>query len=144
MQRAPTPRALAALLLVATLAGCGGGSHHSGGMMGGSGGMMNGGQAGTPTGSPTQTQPAGKTPNGKTEADTGRALFLASGCGGCHTLAAAHATGSAGPNLDRTRPRYADVIEQVTSGGGAMPAYGNSLTEPEIAAIARYVSTSTR
>ena len=125
--------ALAALLVVASLAGCGGGHHHSGGMMNGSGGMMNGGRTGAPPG-----------PNAERAPDTGRLLFRASGCGGCHTFADAGASGNAGPNLDRVRPGFARVIEQVTNGGGGMPAYGSSLTSAQIAAIARYVSRSTR
>jgi mono/diheme cytochrome c family protein len=34
----------------------------------------------------------------------GKAVFAKSGCGGCHTLKAAGATGAVGPNLDDAKP----------------------------------------
>jgi hypothetical protein len=39
----------------------------------------------------------------------------------CHTLAAAGATGTVGPNLDQLTPSQALVEHQVTNGGGGMP-----------------------
>ncbi len=36
----------------------------------------------------------------------GKALFLKSGCTGCHTLADAKSTGTVGPNLDDAKPDY--------------------------------------
>ena len=34
----------------------------------------------------------------------GEAIFKGAGCAGCHTLAAAGATGTTGPNLDQLKP----------------------------------------
>jgi mono/diheme cytochrome c family protein len=150
-QRRDASAAFAAFILVTVLAGCGGSgsSHHqtetgNGGMMGGSGGMISGHQRTTPTGTspgPTPTSPT--SPNGPTPSN-GRTLFLASGCGDCHTLAAAGTSGTAGPSLDQTRPSYELVVQRVTSGGGDMPPFGGSLTMAQIRAIARYVTDSTR
>jgi outer membrane protein assembly factor BamB/cytochrome c5 len=70
----------------------------------------------------------------------GKALFTQN-CASCHTLAAAHATGSVGPNLDQLKPSAAVVQRQVTNGGGGMPAFGARLSPVQISAIAKYVST---
>ena len=37
-------------------------------------------------------------------APNGKAVFASAGCGGCHTLKAAGATGTVGPNLDALKP----------------------------------------
>ena len=98
-----------------TAAGCGGGSGASG------------------DASPTTTT---------TRTVTGREVFLgASGCGGCHTLADAGATGTYASNLDELRPSEARVREVVANGTAAMPAYDKTLTEREIADLATYVSS---
>ena len=80
-----------------------------------------------------------------TKAVTGPTIFVTSGCGGCHTLAAvAGATGRAGPNLDTSRPTYARVVDTVTNGSGAMPSFSGSLTPAQIRTLARYVSSASR
>ena len=71
----------------------------------------------------------------------GAAVFARAGCGDCHTLAAAHASGQVGPNLDRLKPVYEQVRLQVTRGGGTMPSYAKRLTPAEIRNVAAYVST---
>ncbi|HZC30547.1 MAG TPA: c-type cytochrome [Gaiellaceae bacterium] len=73
----------------------------------------------------------------------GAAIFKTSACGGCHTLAAAHATGTVGPNLDTLKPDYRHVTAQVTNGGAAMPAFKSSLSAQQIANVAAYVVKST-
>jgi mono/diheme cytochrome c family protein len=72
----------------------------------------------------------------------GAQLWSQSGCGGCHTLAAAGATAQVGPNLDVLRPSSYAVAAQVTSGGGGMPSFVGSLTSAQIRALAAWVSTS--
>ncbi len=42
------------------------------------------------------------------DADNGKALFAKSGCGGCHTFAAAGSTAKVGPNLDDAVAKYKD------------------------------------
>jgi mono/diheme cytochrome c family protein len=74
----------------------------------------------------------------------GSAVFSSSGCGGCHTLAAAHSSGTVGPNLDQLKPDYRDATAQVTNGGGAMPAFKSKLSTQQIADVAAYVVHSTQ
>lgn len=73
----------------------------------------------------------------------GSSVFASSGCGGCHTLAAAHASGTVGPNLDQLKPDYQAVTAQVTNGGGAMPAFKSRLSAQQIADVSAYVVEST-
>jgi outer membrane protein assembly factor BamB len=61
-------------------------------------------------------------------------------CASCHTLAAAGSTGTVGPNLDQLMPSDALVVHQVTDGGGGMPAFGSTLTKPQIQSVALFVS----
>lgn len=74
---------------------------------------------------------------------SGSAVFRSAGCGSCHTLAAAHASGHVGPNLDRLKPSMAEVEHQVRVGGGAMPTFARSLSSEQIRAVAKYVNQST-
>ena len=106
--------------------------------MGGQGGMMSPG--GTTPGPPTTAARPATTGGGATASATGRAIFLANGCGGCHALAAAGTSGTTGPNLDQTHPSYARVLAQVTDGGGDMPSFADSLSSAQIRTLARYVS----
>jgi mono/diheme cytochrome c family protein len=73
----------------------------------------------------------------------GKAVFASAGCGGCHTLKAAGATGTVGPNLDQLKPETAIVVHQVEVGGGPMPAFKGSLSEKQIQDVAAFVSAST-
>ena len=72
----------------------------------------------------------------------GAAVFTSAGCAGCHTLAAARATGAIGPNLDERRPQAAVVEAIVTAGGGSMPSFRDRLSAEEITAVAEFVATS--
>jgi cbb3-type cytochrome c oxidase subunit III len=71
----------------------------------------------------------------------GKAIFSAN-CASCHTLAAANATGTVGPNLDQLKPAQARVQHQVEVGGGVMPAFKGTLTAAQIAAVAKFVASS--
>jgi mono/diheme cytochrome c family protein len=79
----------------------------------------------------------------KGDSKKGSALFASGGCGGCHTLAAAHATGTVGPNLDSLKPDYRAVTAQVTNGGAAMPAFKSRFSAQQIADLSAYVVAST-
>ena len=59
---------------------------------------------------------------GEGDAAAGEAVFVSAGCGGCHTMEAAGASGAVGPNLDDSKPDAALVVDRVTNGSGAMPA----------------------
>ncbi len=70
----------------------------------------------------------------------GEVVFQEAGCGGCHTLAAAGSSGAVGPNLDDLMPSFETTVEQVTNGGGGMPAFGGDLTEQEINDVSQFVA----
>jgi mono/diheme cytochrome c family protein len=85
------------------------------------------------------------TPASKLKGDpaAGAAIFKSAGCVSCHTLAAAHATGTVGPNLDQAKPNYQLVTGRVTLGKGVMPSFKGQLTTQKIADVAAYVVKST-
>jgi len=86
---------------------------------------------------PTTTTGGGN----QTAAPNGKQIF-ASNCASCHTLKAAGATGTVGPNLDAAKPTESKVETQVTNGGGVMPAFKGTLTPAEIKAVATFVSSN--
>jgi mono/diheme cytochrome c family protein len=77
---------------------------------------------------------------GTITATSGKDIFTAAGCSGCHTLADAGATGTVGPNLDQAKPPQSLVVDRVTHGKGVMPSFEGRLTRAQIDAVARYVS----
>ena len=79
----------------------------------------------------------------KGDPTTGAGVFKSAGCGSCHTLAAAHSTGTVGPNLDQLKPDYRAVTAQVTNGGAQMPSFKKSLSTQQIADVSAYVVKST-
>lgn len=74
------------------------------------------------------------------DAANGEMVFASAGCGGCHTFEAAGSSASVGPNLDESSASFDEVVEQVTNGGGAMPAFGDELSEQEIRDVAAFVT----
>jgi mono/diheme cytochrome c family protein len=86
----------------------------------------------------TTTTEAAPTTTQAATAD-GKEVF-ATNCAGCHTLAAADASGQVGPNLDQTKPSKALAIDRVTNGKAGMPAFEGQLSPEEITAVATYVS----
>jgi mono/diheme cytochrome c family protein len=81
------------------------------------------------------------TPASKLKGDptAGKALFLKSGCTGCHTLADAKSTGTVGPNLDQAKPDFRLATARVTLGKNAMPPFKGQLSDQQIADVASYV-----
>ena len=71
----------------------------------------------------------------------GMSIFTAN-CGSCHALADAGTTGAVGPNLDQSRPPKELVVDRVTNGKGAMPAFADSLDPQQIQAVSEYVATA--
>ena len=86
------------------------------------------------------------TPASKLKGDptAGKALFAKSGCGSCHTLSAAGATGTVGPNLDQAHPNYLLATARVTNGKNVMPSFKGQLTDQQIADVAAYVVKASR
>ena len=87
----------------------------------------------------TETTETETAPSGGGDVAAGKELFASQGCGSCHTLADAGASGSVGPNLDETKPSYELVADRVSNGKGAMPAF--DLEEQELQDISAYVSS---
>src|SRR5213079_554267 len=71
----------------------------------------------------------------------GKAIFQAN-CASCHTLKAAAATGTIGPNLDQLKPSEPRAQHLVEVGGGVMPAFKGKLTDRQIQAVAKFVADS--
>jgi mono/diheme cytochrome c family protein len=69
----------------------------------------------------------------------GKAIFKQAGCGGCHTLADAGASGTVGPNLDQAKPDYRLATARITLGKGGMPSFKGQLSPQQIADVAAYV-----
>jgi cbb3-type cytochrome c oxidase subunit III len=74
------------------------------------------------------------------QSNDGKTIF-STNCASCHTLKDAGATGNVGPNLDQLKPSEATVKHQVINGGGGMPAFKGQLTDQQINAVAKYVSS---
>lgn len=103
-------------------------------------------EEGTTTEEATTTEEETTTADGggaEGDAEAGAQLFADNGCGNCHTLEAAGSTGTTGPNLDELQPSFDAAVEQITNGGGVMPAFGDSLSDQEIRDLAAYVVEST-
>jgi cytochrome c6 len=95
--------------------------------------------AATTSGAATTATPA----TGQGDPVAGKAVFASAGCSACHTLKAAGATGTVGPNLDQLKPPYDRVVHQVQVGGGPMPAYKNTLSAKQIQDVAAFIVAST-
>jgi cytochrome c553 len=70
----------------------------------------------------------------------GAEVFAEAGCGSCHTFSPAGSDGTVGPNLDETDTTFERAVQQITNGGGGMPAFKDQLSEQEIEDVARYVT----
>ena len=100
------------------------------------------GETGAETGGGTTGGDGGGEPSGG-DATAGEAVFASAGCGACHTLGAAGASGAVGPNLDESQPDAALVEERVRNGAGSMPAFEGQLTDEQIADVTAFVVEST-
>ncbi len=80
-----------------------------------------------------------QTPSPQQVGNDGKKIFQ-SQCAACHTLKAAGATGTVGPNLDQLKPSEDVVKHQVEVGGGPMPAFKGKLTDDQIAAVSKFVA----
>jgi sulfur oxidation c-type cytochrome SoxX len=87
-------------------------------------------------------------------ATTGEQIFTAAGCGACHTLAKANATGNIGPSLDDlaaaagdgspedyVREALLDPDAEVAEGfqPGVMPSFEGRLTDEQIQTLVEYL-----
>ncbi len=98
----------------------------------------------TDTGGESETPPPPAEEGGEGDAAAGEQVFAANACGSCHALEAAGATGAVGPNLDESQPDHDLVVDRVTNGAGAMPPFGDTLSDEQIQDVAAYVVASTQ
>ena len=126
---------LAALVLAFPIAGCGGGEDDDTA-------AENVETSDTGTEAEGTTTEEGEEETGEGDPANGKTIFAAQGCGTCHTLSDAGSSGSVGPNLDDSKPDVDLVVDRVTNGSGAMPAFGDKLSEQEINDVAAYVSSA--
>ena len=73
----------------------------------------------------------------------GAQVFTAN-CARCHTLAAAGARGTTGPNLDTIRLPGFFAEQQVRNGSGTMPGFQGKLTDAQIQAVVVYLVANRR
>jgi cytochrome c oxidase subunit 2 len=135
-------------------------------------GGANGGSAFSPPASSTSagspSPPAGTT-TGTPTAAAGKAVFISAGCGTCHTLADAGATGTVGPNLDTRlradcknpasiRARGATLTQCIKTAiikpyayippgfqPNIMPSnFAQTLTPPQLQALVAYLASVTK
>jgi cytochrome c oxidase subunit 2 len=119
------------------------------------------GCGGTETVSPTAETVVGTVAAQKQQAagdaKAGAALFTAQGCGGCHTFKPAKSNGNIGPDLDKL-PQYAKTAnmgslqdfthESIANPSAyiekgypnAMPNFGQTLSDKQIADLVAYVT----
>lgn len=103
-----------------------------------------GGGEGAGTGQ-TDTGGGGGGGGGGGDVEAGREIFVETAqptCGSCHTLEEAGTSGTIGPNLDDTPVSLEQATEQITNGGGAMPAFGGQLSQEQIQDVAAFVVAS--
>jgi cytochrome c553 len=98
---------------------------------------------GTTVAATTTATATATTPAATGDPVAGKAVFAKAGCGSCHTMKAAGATGTVGPNLDRLKATYDAVVHQVEVGCGGMPPFKGQLSDKEIKDVAAYVVAST-
>ena len=113
---------LAALALVVGTAACGGGEE----------------ETATPETVEGTLPEAGPTEG---DAEAGKSLYAANGCGGCHVFAAANSTGTVGPNLDESSVDFEAAFQQIANGGNGMPSFKErGLSDEEIANLTAFVT----
>jgi mono/diheme cytochrome c family protein len=96
--------------------------------------------------------PGAKPP--EVEGGAGAQVFANNGCGGCHTLAAANAGGTVGPDLDEVLPgqQESEIEESIVNPeamiaqgypAGVMPQeFGTKLSEEELKELVKFLSES--
>jgi mono/diheme cytochrome c family protein len=107
-----------------------------------------------PSPEPPPPEPAPTTTGGASgSVEAGKTLFRVSGCGGCHTLAAAGTSGTTGPNLDESLAgKDAAYVEQGIVdpdaevaegyGPGVMPqTYEQQLSPKQIADLVTFLTS---
>jgi cytochrome c551/c552 len=112
--------------------------------------MMMGGQS---NGAPSRSQEGrAAEEGGKASAEPGEQVFVANGCGSCHTFAAAGTNGTTGPDLNEylapddnaagIEEMIVDPEAEIAEGysGGIMPhSYGESIPKEELEQLVQFL-----
>ena len=70
----------------------------------------------------------------------GRALFIKTGCGNCHTVAAAGTTGQLGPNFDTSeRLDRVQIRTEIDNGANGMPSFQGRFTRAQERAVIDFI-----
>jgi len=77
-------------------------------------------------------------------ASPGLRVFDQASCGSCHTLAAAKASGTAGPRLDGRSFDAATVARFVRDGGSGMPPFKDQLSDTGIRQVSNFVARASQ
>jgi mono/diheme cytochrome c family protein len=77
-------------------------------------------------------------------ASPGLQVFDQASCGSCHTLAAAHSSGTAGPKLDGRSLDPAAVERIVRNGASGMPPFKDQLSDKQIQQVTDFVARSSQ
>ncbi len=72
------------------------------------------------------------------------AKVFADNCATCHTLSAAQASGTVGPDLDHKGLSTATVEGKVRNGAAGMPSFSGQLSDTEISQVSQFVEQSSR
>jgi mono/diheme cytochrome c family protein len=106
-----------------------------------------------------KSSPTGATSGSVSGAPSGSAVFASAKCGGCHTLKAAAANGTTGPDLDRLAA-YAQTAGKPLNGfihqsivtpnayvekgypKGVMPDFGKTLSTAQVGALVDFLAAS--
>ncbi len=100
---------------------------------------------------PPESTGAAKQP--KVDVADGKKMFASNGCGSCHTLAAANASGTIGPNLDDVVPDLSaseiktsivDPNAKITAGfpAGTMPQnFGDTMSDQQVNDLVGYLQS---
>ncbi len=107
--------------------------------------------AGSQGGAPAESKGAAKQP--KVDVADGKKMFASNGCSSCHTLAAANASGTIGPNLDDVIPDLSasdiktsivDPNATITPGfpAGTMPqSFGDTMSDQQVNDLVAYLQS---
>jgi mono/diheme cytochrome c family protein len=102
---------------------------------------------------PTETSPAAPPPPPAGNAQAGKAVFVANGCGSCHTFTPAGSNGTVGPDLDDAlkgkdaafiHESIVDPNAEITSGYGAgiMPqTFGQQLSQKQLGDLVAFLQS---
>ena len=134
-----------AVLLVLVVAGCGSGEEVTATpdtVVGDTAAETETGEAGETGETQTGEAETGETGGGQADPQAGEEVFASAGCGTCHTFEPAGASGTAAPSLDESDASYEEAYEQISEGGGGMPAFKDQLDEQQIADVTAFVVES--